>query len=62
MARMNRRQDPLTAIRDDVGVHMGWADAAVCANANVREDVHGPWRSRWALCGARSAAWKPRAG
>jgi hypothetical protein len=38
---MDRLQDALTAIRDDIGVNMGRADAAVRANTNTREDVRG---------------------
>jgi hypothetical protein len=41
MARMDRLQDALTAIRDDIGVNMGRADAAVRAHAGTREDVRG---------------------
>jgi hypothetical protein len=41
MGRMDRLQDSLTAIRDDIGVNMGRADAAVRANASTREDVRG---------------------
>jgi hypothetical protein len=41
MGRMDRLQDSLTAIRDDIGVNMGRADAAVRVNASTREDVRG---------------------
>ena len=39
MARMDRLQDSITAIRDDIGVNMGAADRAVEANDHTRAEV-----------------------
>ncbi len=39
MSRMDRMQDTVTAIRDDIGVAMGAADAMQRANDNTRELV-----------------------
>ena len=39
MAPIDRLQDALTAIRDDVGVGMGGVNAARKANDNTRDDV-----------------------
>ena len=39
MSRTDRLQDSLTAIRDDIAVNMGAADAMQRANDNTRELV-----------------------
>jgi uncharacterized coiled-coil DUF342 family protein len=39
MARMDRLEDGLTAIRTDIAVNFGAADAAKRANDNTREEV-----------------------
>lgn len=39
MARMDRLQDSITAIRDDIAVNFGASDAAKRANDNTREEV-----------------------
>ena len=39
MARMDRLQDSLTAVRDDIAVNMGAADAMQRANDNTRDMV-----------------------
>ena len=39
MGRMDRLQDAVTAIRDDIGVNMGAADAAMRVNDNTRADL-----------------------
>src|ERR1019366_6550894 len=39
MERMDRLQDSLTAVRDDIGVNMGAVDAMQRANDNTRELV-----------------------
>jgi len=39
MARIDRPQNSLTAIRDDIGVNMGAAEAMQRANDNTRELV-----------------------
>jgi len=36
---MDRLQDTLTAVREDVAVNMGAADAAQRVNENTREDL-----------------------
>jgi len=39
MARMDRLEDGLTAIRNDIAVNFGAADAVKRANDNTREEV-----------------------
>jgi uncharacterized coiled-coil DUF342 family protein len=39
MARMDRLEDGLTAIRDDIAMNFGTADAVKRANDNIREEV-----------------------
>ena len=39
MARMDRLQDAITAIRDDIAVNFGTPDQARRANDNTREDL-----------------------
>ncbi len=39
MARMHRLEDGLTAIRNDIAVNFGAADAVKRANDNTREEV-----------------------
>jgi uncharacterized phage infection (PIP) family protein YhgE len=39
MARMDRLQDGLTAIRDDIGVNIGAVEAGRRANDNTRDDL-----------------------
>jgi predicted nucleic acid-binding Zn-ribbon protein len=39
MARMDRLQNTLTLVQDDITVNMGAADAAFRVNENTREDV-----------------------
>jgi hypothetical protein len=39
MERVDRMQDRLTAIRDDIGINMGAVDAVKRANDNTREDL-----------------------
>jgi hypothetical protein len=41
MARMDRLQNTLTGVQDDISVNMGAADAVHRANENTRADLRG---------------------